>query len=83
MELLGRVGSRQSRPPAASRSCSRRPWTSWPSASATWPWNWTARGYNIGVKYGMLIAQLALALPGSDREEILARLVELLAVTLS
>ena len=35
--------------------------------------------YNIGVKYGMLTAQLALALSGSDREEILARLVELLA----
>jgi UTP--glucose-1-phosphate uridylyltransferase len=35
--------------------------------------------FNIGVKYGMLIAQLALALHGSDREEILARLVELLA----
>lgn len=36
--------------------------------------------FNIGVKYGMLMAQLALALHGSDREEILARLVELLAV---
>jgi UTP--glucose-1-phosphate uridylyltransferase len=35
--------------------------------------------YNIGVKYGMLLAQLALALAGSDREEILARLVEQLA----
>jgi UTP--glucose-1-phosphate uridylyltransferase len=35
--------------------------------------------YNIGVKYGMLTAQLALALAGSDREEILARLVDLLA----
>jgi UTP--glucose-1-phosphate uridylyltransferase len=35
--------------------------------------------FNIGVKYGMLIAQLALALRGSDREEVLARLVELLA----
>lgn len=35
--------------------------------------------YNIGVKYGMFIAQLALALSGRDREEILARLVELLA----
>lgn len=35
--------------------------------------------FNIGVKYGMLMAQLALALHGSDREEILARLVELLA----
>jgi UTP--glucose-1-phosphate uridylyltransferase len=35
--------------------------------------------YNIGVRYGMLTAQLALALAGIDREEILARLVELLA----
>jgi len=35
--------------------------------------------YNIGVKYGMLIAQLALAMAGVDREEILAKLVELLA----
>jgi hypothetical protein len=35
--------------------------------------------FNVGVKYGMLMAQLALALRGSDREEILARLVELLA----
>jgi UTP--glucose-1-phosphate uridylyltransferase len=35
--------------------------------------------YNIGVKYGMLMAQLALALAGNDREEILARLVDLLA----
>jgi UTP--glucose-1-phosphate uridylyltransferase len=35
--------------------------------------------FNVGVKYGMLMAQLALALHGSDREEILARLVELLA----
>jgi UTP--glucose-1-phosphate uridylyltransferase len=35
--------------------------------------------YNIGVKYGLLTAQLALALSGSDREEILTKLVELLA----
>ena len=35
--------------------------------------------YNIGVKYGILVAQLGLALNGSDREEILAKLVELLA----
>ena len=35
--------------------------------------------FNIGVKYGMLIAQLALAVNGEDSEEILARLVELLA----
>ncbi len=35
--------------------------------------------YNIGVKYGSLIAQLALTLNGADREEVLAQLVELLA----
>ena len=35
--------------------------------------------YNIGLKYGLLIAQLALALDGQDRDEILAQLVELLA----
>jgi UTP--glucose-1-phosphate uridylyltransferase len=35
--------------------------------------------FNIGVKYGMLIAQLALALGGKDREEVLERLVELLS----
>jgi UTP--glucose-1-phosphate uridylyltransferase len=35
--------------------------------------------YNIGLKYGTLFAQLALALNGADREEILARLIELVA----
>jgi UTP--glucose-1-phosphate uridylyltransferase len=35
--------------------------------------------YNIGVRYGLLIAQLALGLDGHDRDEILAQLVELLA----
>jgi UTP--glucose-1-phosphate uridylyltransferase len=35
--------------------------------------------YNIGVKYGLLVAQLALALEGADRENVLAQLVELLA----
>ena len=35
--------------------------------------------YNIGVKYGLLMAQLALTLDGQDRDEILAELVELLA----
>jgi UTP--glucose-1-phosphate uridylyltransferase len=35
--------------------------------------------YNIGIKYGLLVAQLALALDGNDRDEILAELVELLA----
>jgi UTP--glucose-1-phosphate uridylyltransferase len=35
--------------------------------------------YNIGVRYGLLVAQLALALDGDDREEIMAQLIELLA----
>ena len=39
----------------------------------------SGRRYDIGVKYGLLIAQLALALDGQDREEVLIGLVELLA----
>jgi UTP--glucose-1-phosphate uridylyltransferase len=35
--------------------------------------------YNIGEKYGLLTAQLALALDGVDREKILAQIVDLLA----
>jgi UTP--glucose-1-phosphate uridylyltransferase len=37
------------------------------------------RRYDIGVKYGLLTAQLALALDGRDREEVLSGLVDLLA----
>jgi UTP--glucose-1-phosphate uridylyltransferase len=37
------------------------------------------RRYDIGVKYGLLTAQLALALDGNDRDEVLSGLVELLA----
>jgi UTP--glucose-1-phosphate uridylyltransferase len=37
------------------------------------------RRYDIGLKYGLLTAQLALALNGQDREEVLSHLVELLA----
>jgi UTP--glucose-1-phosphate uridylyltransferase len=36
--------------------------------------------HNIGVKYGLLMAQLALALDGRERDEVLAQLVDLLAV---
>jgi UTP--glucose-1-phosphate uridylyltransferase len=36
--------------------------------------------YNIGIRYGLFTAQLALALAGKDREEVLAQLVELLAL---
>src|ERR1051325_7588264 len=37
------------------------------------------RRYDIGVKYGLHTAQLALALDGDDRDEVLSGLVELLA----
>lgn len=37
------------------------------------------RRYDIGLKYGLLTAQLALALDGRDRDEVLTGLVELLA----
>lgn len=38
-----------------------------------------AQRFDVGVKYGLLTAQLALALSGHDREDVLARLVELLS----
>lgn len=37
------------------------------------------RRYDIGARYGLLTAQLALALDGQDRNEVLSGLVELLA----
>ena len=37
------------------------------------------RRHDVGGKYGLLYAQLALALDGAEREEVLAQLVELLA----
>lgn len=39
------------------------------------------RRYDIGAKYGLLTAQLALGLAGRDREDVLTGLVELLAST--
>ena len=35
--------------------------------------------YNIGVQYGLLVAQLAIGLSGRDRDQILTELVDLLA----
>jgi UTP--glucose-1-phosphate uridylyltransferase len=37
------------------------------------------RRYDIGLKYGLLTAQLALALDGKDRDEVLTNLTDLLA----
>jgi UTP--glucose-1-phosphate uridylyltransferase len=39
----------------------------------------TGRRYNVGSRYGLLTSQLALALNGGDRAEVLGHLVELLA----
>jgi UTP--glucose-1-phosphate uridylyltransferase len=39
----------------------------------------SGRRYDIGTRYGLLIAQLALALNGQDRTQVLSHLVELLA----
>lgn len=40
-----------------------------------------ASRYNIGEKYGLLKSQLALALSGKDRDNIMAELLELVATT--
>jgi UTP--glucose-1-phosphate uridylyltransferase len=42
-------------------------------------WEGLAQRYDVGVKYGLLTAQMALALNGGDRDLVLARLLELLA----
>jgi UTP--glucose-1-phosphate uridylyltransferase len=36
--------------------------------------------YNVGVKYGLLNAQLALALSGEDRDEVITMLMEMLLI---
>ncbi len=36
--------------------------------------------YNIGVKYGLLKSQLAIALSGKDRDNILTQLLELVTL---
>ncbi len=41
------------------------------------------RRYDFGVKYGLLTAQLALALAGRDRDEVLREIVELIATVKS
>ena len=38
------------------------------------------RRYDVGVKYGLLTAQLALGLDGVDRDQVLTDLLELLAL---
>lgn len=38
------------------------------------------RRYDLGARYGLLTAQMALALAGGDRDEVLAQMLELLAI---
>jgi hypothetical protein len=38
------------------------------------------RRYDIGARYGLLFAQLALSLSGRDRDRVLTQVIELLAV---
>ncbi len=40
----------------------------------------TSRRYDVGVKYGLFRAQLALALDGQDKETVLSQLLELVAL---
>jgi UTP--glucose-1-phosphate uridylyltransferase len=40
----------------------------------------SGRRYDVGARYGLLTAQMALALSGSDRDAVLTELLELLAV---
>ncbi len=39
----------------------------------------SGRRYDLGARYGLLTAQLALALNGRDRDEVLSNLLEMLA----
>jgi UTP--glucose-1-phosphate uridylyltransferase len=39
----------------------------------------TGKRYDLGARYGLLIAQLALALNGRERDEVLSHLLELFA----
>ena len=41
----------------------------------------TSRRYDVGVKYGLFRAQLALALAGNDRNQVLAQLLEVVALS--
>jgi len=39
----------------------------------------TGQRFDVGVKYGLFVAQLALALNGEDRDEVLTQLIQVLA----
>jgi UTP--glucose-1-phosphate uridylyltransferase len=74
MEILGRQLSEKDQPVTLSGAlaelATREQYLALPIAG---------HRYDLGTKYGLLIGQMALALSGHDRNEILAQLVELLA----
>ena len=72
MDLLGRSSERRARH-AFRRAGRTGPPRAIPGGGRT------GRRYDIGARYGLLIAQMALALNGRDRSEVLAQLLELLA----
>ncbi|MBX3439999.1 MAG: NTP transferase domain-containing protein [Planctomycetaceae bacterium] len=69
-ELLAEAGRRVTLSDALQRLAPRQKYLAYEVQGAR---------YNIGAKYGLLMAQLALSLSGSDRDQILTELVELLA----
>ena len=74
MEILSRLPAEEGRPVFLSTALAQLARTEQYLALEE-----TNRRYDVGVRYGLLHAQLALAISGRDRSEILAQLVELLA----
>jgi UTP--glucose-1-phosphate uridylyltransferase len=69
LDTLGEAGDRQLSP-ALARLADRERYLAFEVRGSR---------YNLGMQYGLLVAQLALGLAGQDRAEILAQVVELLA----
>ncbi len=69
MELLGSALAELRR---RSRSRFRPRWPNWRGASNTWRSKNTGGATTSASRYGLLIAQMALALNGRDRDEVLA-----------
>ena len=74
VELLQAVASESSKPATLSDALSRMPARGRYLAAEL-----QGTRYNLGVTYGLLKAQLAISLSGSDRDQILSELVELMA----
>ena len=75
MSLLGEIGTNTSAQPVQLSSALQ----ALAAREKYLAYELPARRFDVGVKYGLLTAQLALALAGSDREEVLARVLDVLA----